>query len=139
MIRLKNILNILYEASYKYLYRHTPREYIDGSRDVTVNFIEKSPDGTLLYETTTISNNHKHNQWIKPLKGDKLTKLNQEVSLWCDCQNFTYENEYVLWKVKSSELINNNGNPPIIRNVKRVKKLCKHLSAIFDDDIKRRL
>ena len=55
-----------------------------------------------------------------------------------NCGNFTYENETVLWRADASHKINSNGMPPVIRNPKRIKKLCKHLIACLED-FKRRI
>lgn len=126
------------EWSYRRLHSSTPPIFKDRSRDVNVKLITKTPKGRYVYETTTVSNGNKHRQWIKPQKGIKIDNMNNDIILWCDCGNFTYENETVLWRANTSHKINSNGMPPAIRNPKRVKKLCKHLVAVLDD-FKRRI
>ncbi len=128
MIKLTKILQ---ELTYNYIYRRTPREYIDRARDINVKLITKTPKGKYIYQTVTKSNGNVHKQWVRPLKNK--SGVNQDVVLWCDCGNFTYENEYVLWKKNSSNIVSSNGNPPVVRNPKRVTKLCKHLTAVMDD------
>ena len=135
MLKLKKILN---ELSYNYLYRYTPDQYVERAKDISVKLITKTPKGKYFYQTVTRSNGNVHKQWVRPLSTSNKSRANQDMVIWCDCGNFTYENEYVLWKKNSSNIVSSNGNPPIIRNPKRVTKLCKHLVAVLDDFKKRR-
>jgi hypothetical protein len=54
-----------------------------------------------------------------------------------NCGNFTYENEYAMWKANASHVVNSNGAFPKVRNPKLIKKFCKHLIACMDDLQKR--
>jgi len=137
MIKLKKILNLILEVSYNYLYSYTPKDYRQRASGIKSKFLTRTKHGKYFYETRTIDNGHIHRQWIKPARKNRLTGMNQDVMVWCDCPNFLYDNEYVLWKANASRIVNSNGNPPIIRNPRRVKKLCKHLIADMQDLKKR--
>jgi hypothetical protein len=114
------------------MFQKTPLEFRDRARSIDVKLKTRTPKGRYVYNTYTRDNGNTHKQWIKPLKPNR-TNMHHDAVVWCDCGNFTFENEYVLWKKNSSNLVNSNGNPPVIRNPKRVPKLCKHLVAVMDD------
>lgn len=135
MIRL---IDILLELSYTQLFNKTPLQYRDSARDVRVRLKTVSPKGTYHYQSTTSKNSNVHNQWIKPRVGRQLKGLNDQVLVWCDCENFTYENEWLLWKNNSSHVVNSNGQPLRVRNPEQLPKLCKHLVAVMED-LKNRL
>lgn len=133
----ENIKYSIKELSYRRLDRQTPPIYKDRAREIDVKLLTKTPKGRYVYETRTASNGNIHRQWIKPQKGMKIDNINTDVIVWCDCGNFTYENETVLWRANASHKVNSNGMPPVIRNPKRIKKLCKHLLAVLEDFKKR--
>ena len=124
---------ILPELSYSQLYNKTPDVYKDRSRDVRATLKTVTPKGTYRYETRTISDGEVHNQWIKPRTNNKIKSINDNVLVWCDCENFTYENEWILWKNNASDIVNSNGQPLRVKNPRKELKLCKHLMAVIDD------
>lgn len=131
MIKLIEILN---ELSYSHLFSKTPDTYKDRAREINVELRTITPKGKYYYKTRTASNGDVHNQWIKPRPGKgKITNINENIILWCDCEDFTYENEWLLWKNNTSHIVNSNGQQLTIRNPERLPKLCKHLVAILDD------
>lgn len=131
------LIDIILEWSYSQLYSKTPNIYKDRARDIRVKLKTVTPKGKYHYETRTISNGELHNQWIKPRPNNKIKSINDNVLVWCSCENFTYENEWLLWKNNSSHIVNSNGLPTRIKNPKRILKLCKHLVSVMDDFKKR--
>lgn len=130
MIKLKKLL----EISYTRLYSKTPQRYRDRSRDIKVKLKTVGRNGIYYYQTTTISNNHVYNQWIKPRpKKFKINGLNDDVIVHCNCADFQYENEWLLWKNNSSNIVTSNGQPLKIKNPEKLTKLCKHLVAVLND------
>ena len=131
MIRL---IDILKELSYSFLYNKTPDTYKDRARDVRVKLKTITRKGQYHYQTTTTRNGHVHEQWIQPRPGKfKIKSANDNIILWCDCEDFTYENEWLLWKNNTSRVVNSNGQPLKIRNPEKTPKLCKHLVAVLGD------
>lgn len=128
---------ILLELSFKYLYRFTPHKFRERADHVRVRLLTRTKNDKYIYKSVS-DNGNVHKQMVKPLLSKKLENIDQDVVVWCDCENFQYENEVVLWKSDASHKINSNGKWPIIRNPRRVKKLCKHLVAVFED-IKKRI
>jgi len=116
------------------LLRSTPPIFKQRAKDVVPRLLTKTKNGKYIYRTTTKSNGNVHNQFIKPIPPNKQIKsFNDEVIIWCDCGNFTYENEYSLWKTDASHIVNSNGQFPKIRNPRLVKKMCKHIVSILTD------
>ena len=121
------------EISYSRLFAKTPTRYRERARDIRVR-LKTVKNGRFYYQTTTNSNGNVHNQWVKPLpKKIVLSNINENVITWCDCNDFKFENEWLLWKNNTSHIINSNGKPLTIKNPERLPKLCKHLVAIMND------
>lgn len=129
----------LNELKYTYIFRRTPKRYKDRAEDIKVRFITRKKD-TYYYQTTTQSNGNKHKQWIMPLyPSNKIpfNSLENHVVSHCDCNDFRYENEWLLWTKNASWLISSNKEPLKKMNPKRIPKFCKHLVAIKEDLYKR--
>lgn len=129
----------LNELKYTYIFRRTPKRYKDRAEDIKVRFITRKKD-TYYYQTTTQSNGNKHKQWIMPLyPSNKIpfNSLENHVVSHCDCNDFRYENEWLLWTKNASWLISSNKEPLKKMNPKRIPKFCKHLVAIKEDLHKR--
>lgn len=129
----------LNELKYTYIFRRTPKRYKDRAEDIKVRFITRKKD-TYYYQTTTQSNGNKHKQWIMPLyPSNKIPfdSLENHVVSHCDCNDFRYENEWLLWTKNASWLISSNKEPLKKMNPKRIPKFCKHLVAIKEDLYKR--
>ena len=134
MFKLKDFL---IELTYSIMFGRTPTQYKERARDITVKLKTITPTGRYFYQTFTRSNGHVHEQIIKPLPGKPLKSIRDNAIVICNCENHQYENEWVLWKSNSSNMVQGNGNPPRIRNPKRITKLCKHLVAVMEDFKKR--
>jgi hypothetical protein len=134
MIKLKKI----FEFTFPELFRKTPPEYQERAGDVRAILKTKTPKGSYHYRTITSSNGHQHNQWVKGLPGKRIQSMNDDIILWCDCENFTYEDEWLLWRKNTSHVVNSNGQPLRVRNPEQIPKLCKHLIAVMND-LKRRI
>lgn len=130
--KLDNSLN---ELRFNYIYKRTPKRYKERAKEIAVKFITKTKKNKYFYQTITRSNGHKHKQWVKPLSGKIITldNLDQHVIAHCDCNDFRYENEWLLWTKDASEIISSNGEPLQTMNPKRIPKFCKHLAAIKED------
>lgn len=129
-----NIKLITEIKSINSLLRSTPPIFKQRAKDVVPRLITKTKNGKYIYRTTTKTNGNVHNQFIKPIPPYKQIKsFDDDVIVWCDCGNFTYENEYSLWKADASHIVNSNGQFPKIRNPRLVKKMCKHMVAILTD------
>ena len=129
----------LNELKYTYIFRRTPKRYKDRAEDIKVRFITRKKD-TYYYQTTTQSNGNKHKQWIMPLyPSNKIpfNSLENHVVSHCDCNDFRYENEWLLWTKNASWLISSNKEPLKKMNPKRIPKFCKQLVAIKEDLYKR--
>lgn len=118
------------------LFSKTPREYKDRASDINVK-LKTFKNGRYYYRTLTKSSGNEHNQVVMPLKKGGLKNVTDDAIVLCDCGNFIYENEWLLWKKNASRLVNNNGRPLRVRNPQRLIKLCKHLTAVMDDFKKR--
>ena len=129
----------LNELRFNYIYKRTPKRYKERAKDITVKFLTKTRKNKYVYQTITKSSGNKHKQWVKPLSGKIITldNLDQHVISHCDCNDFRYENEWLLWTKDASEIISSNGEPLKKMNPKRIPKFCKHLSAIKEDLYKR--
>lgn len=125
----------LNELRFNYIYKRTPKRYKERAKDIAVKFLTKTKKNKYFYQTTTRSNGHKHKQWIKPLSARNITldNLDQHVIAHCNCNDFRYENEWLLWTKDASELISSNGEPLDKMNPQRIPKFCKHLAAIKED------
>ena len=130
MMKLADVLN---EISYKNLDRNTPTKYKERARDISIRLMGKTPRGKYIYRTVTRENGNVHHQWARTLGGKPFDGLEKDVVVWCDCGNFTYENEWLLWKNDASHIVNSNGEPLRVRNPLHIVKLCKHLVAIMPD------
>lgn len=129
----------LNELRFNYIYKRTPKRYKERSKDIIVKLLTKTKKHKYYYQTITRSNGHKHKQWVKPLSGKiiPLENLDQHVIAHCNCNDFRYENEWLLWTKDASEIINSNGQPLKQMNPKRIPKFCKHLAAVKEDLYKR--
>ena len=127
------------ERSIAQLMKTTPRRFKLRAEDIKPTLLNITQAGKLIYKTVTESNHHVHRQYIKPLPNVKgLTTISQNVILHCNCENFTFENEYSLWKTNASHIVNSIMEPPLKTNPGMKKKVCKHLIAVFED-LKKRL
>lgn len=143
------LLDLLKEISFNTLFSKTPQPYKSRASNISVK-LKTIGKNIYFYQTTTkdATENRVHNQVIRPLPkkqaGDAIAKIypikniNDDVAVWCDCKDFTFENEYILWKNNASRIVNSNGQPPTIKNPLRLTKLCKHLVAVLPD-FKRRI
>jgi len=127
-----SLQDILLELTLRYMFGATPSEYKSRANDISVKLITRTKNNKYFYKAKNKKNGHEYNLWIKPLKKGKLTTTNDAI-VWCSCGNFTYENEYFLWNSNASHIINSNGKKPVVKNPKRLKKMCKHLVAAFKD------
>ncbi len=138
---LESMQNNLNELRFSYIYRKTPKRYKDRAKSIKVRFLTKTKQDKYFYETTTLSNGNKHRQWIQLWNKNKdditLENLRKHVIVHCDCNDFRYENEWLLWKKNASNLISSNKQPLKRMNPQRIPKFCKHLSAIKKDFFKR--
>lgn len=127
----------LNELKYSYVYKRTPKRYKQRALDIEVKFLTRK-GSRYYYQTITNSNGNKHKQWIMPLYPKLPFKTLEEHAIsHCNCNDFRYENEWLLWTKDASNLINSNGQPLKKMNPKRIPKFCKHLSAIKEDLEKR--
>ena len=132
---VNEIYENLNELKYSYIYKRTPKRYKDRAEDIKVRFITRKKD-RYYYQTTTQSNGHKHKQWIMPLYPTNKIPFNSiqnHVVSHCDCNDFRYENEWLLWTKDASWLISSNKKPLQRMNPERIPKFCKHLVAIKTD------
>lgn len=125
----------LNELRFNYIYKRTPKRYKERAKDIIVKFVTRTKKNKYIYQTITRTNGNKHKQWVKPLSGKIITleNLDQHVIAHCNCNDFRYENEWLLWTKDASEIISSNGEPLKKMNPKRIPKFCKHLSAIKED------
>lgn len=126
----------IYELTYNYIYKRTPQRYKKRAEDIEVSLITIKNNNKYYYKTITASNGHRHKQWIMPLYGANkapLKSLQDHVIAHCDCNDFRYENEWLLWSKNASNLISSNRKPLSRMNPKRIPKFCKHLVAIKGD------
>ena len=95
----------LNELRFNYIYKRTPKRYKERAKDITVKFLTKTRKNKYVYQTITKSSGNKHKQWVKPLSGKIITldNLDQHVIAHCDCNDFRYENEWLLWTKDASE------------------------------------
>lgn len=147
------LLTLLKELTMNAMYSKTPTRYRERAMDISVK-LKTVRHGAFYYQTFTRSNGNVHKQVVKPLpdkkndvqlvnKNDKLrvktpVKLSingvkQDVVVHCDCNDFKYENEWLLWKNNASRIVNSNGQPLNVKNPERLTKFCKHLSAVMID------
>lgn len=130
MIKLIDILN---ELSSRVLLMKTPQDVKSRAKNIDVQLLKKTPKGKYYYKTITNPVGHEHYQMVKPLKSNKLDSMNQDVIVTCDCENFRYENEYVLTRANASRITYSKGSFPNQTNPKSEKKLCKHLVAVIEN------
>lgn len=127
------------ELKYSYIYKRTPKRYKDRATDIEVKFLTRKGK-KYYYRTFTNSNGNKHKQWIMPLYPKlPFDSLEDHVVSHCDCNDFRYENEWLLWTKNASNLISSNRQPLKSMNPQRIPKFCKHLTAIKEDLHKRLL
>jgi hypothetical protein len=126
----------VYELTYNYIYRRTPKRYKERANDIEVKLITVKRGDKYFYETKTLSSGNKHKQWIMPLyNANKVPfrSLQDHVIAHCNCNDFRYENEWLLWSKNASNLISSNREAPKKLNPERIPKFCKHLVAIKSD------
>ena len=125
------------ELKYSYIYKRTPKRYKERAKDIEVKFLTKKGK-RYYYQTITNINRNKHKQWIMPLYPNlPFDSLEDHVISHCDCNDFRYENEWLLWTKNASNLISSNRQPLKRMNPNRIPKFCKHLSALKSDLFKR--
>lgn len=133
--------NSLNELRFSYIYKRTPKRYKERAKDISVKMLTKTRYGRYYYQTITEENGHKHKQWIqlwdKKKKDITLDNLQKHVLVHCDCNDFRYENEWLLWTKDASNLISSNKQPLKRMNPERIPKFCKHLAALKEDFYKR--
>ena len=127
--------NSLNELRLSYIYKRTPKRYKDRAEGIDIKLITKTKRGRYYYETTTRENGNKHKQWLQlfDLRKNTMDNLEKNVIVHCNCNDFRYENEWLLWTKDSSNIISSNGKPLKKMNPERIPKFCKHLAAIKED------
>jgi len=125
--------NSINELKYSYIYKRTPKRYKERAKDISVKFLTRKGK-KYYYQTYTRTNGNKHKQWIMPLYPNiPFDSLEKHVVSHCDCNDFRYENEWLLWKKDASNLISSNKQPLKRMNPQRIPKFCKHLAALKED------
>lgn len=134
----KLVRETLFELNTNYLYKNTPKIFKYRAQKITSKLITIKK-GKYFYKTVTSPSGNVYSQWIKPqVPNMEIKDLNTDVIMFCNCNNFKYENEYTLWKNNASHIVNSNGKFPRVRNPRMIKKVCKHLLSDIDD-LKKRL
>jgi len=146
---MKSLVSILVELTFPQMFKETPAEYIIRGEKISVR-LKTIKSNRYYYETLTPIDEkggpRKHQQIIMPVpkkiapkkfKVVKIESIKDHIGVQCDCGNFRYENEWILWKNNAANIYMGNKKPLVVRNPRRLRKLCKHLVAVLKDFQKR--
>lgn len=61
---------------------------------------------------------------------DKKNLADSKIWVHCSCPYYTFNVEVVNALKKSSDVINSNGDLPVVRNPRMIPHLCKHVAAL---------
>jgi hypothetical protein len=120
---------------------HTDSKYI---RDVTVVSMKKGKFNGwpgVLSKTVTVDGvgpPRKYNHHVVAKDGLPL-RMSKACHYSCQCPRFLYFFEYALASRGAADILYCNGEPPVITNPRLIPSLCKHLTKVCEEIVRRKL